>query len=126
MPRMGVCSDRASRGRFLRQQKALAPPQVRYPQFFCMTPRPGGWPWVGAVPSGTNANTRRRNMSQLVSITTKTRYLKSGAVHTARFVRRCGRFCETIYAEFDPDYGWRQWGAPLPILGENVPSVEAW
>ena len=65
-------------------------------------------------------------MSQLVSITTKTRYLKSGTVHTARFVRRCGRFCETIHARFHPVNGWQQWGAPLSILGENVPYVEAW
>jgi hypothetical protein len=62
-------------------------------------------------------------MSQLVSITMKTRFLKSGTVYTARFVRRCGRYCETIHAQFDPDTGWQQWGAPTGILGDNVRAV---
>ena len=65
-------------------------------------------------------------MSQLVSITTKTRFLKSGTVYSARFVRRSGRYCETIRAEFHPDYGWQQWGAPARILSENVSAIETW
>lgn len=65
-------------------------------------------------------------MSKLVSVTTKVRFGKTDATYTAKFVRRCGRFLETIHATFDPGYGWQQWGASPTVLADNVPAVEAW
>jgi hypothetical protein len=64
--------------------------------------------------------------SRLLSVTTKTRFLRTGAVHEARFVRRWNRHCERIKATYSQAEGWQQWGAPETVLAENVAAVEAW